>query len=167
MSKRYNTCSVERNQVVFDEGAFIKEAQELITTTVNCDGRYFSREDREDIIMIAVEKAWRYRHTFDPAKSQFQTWCAKIARNCMNDAYRDRKRQNDLFSSIDDAQEQYGDSLDWLASDEYSADRLAEKWSEERLLSHLAPQYQEAIRLEAEGYRPRDIALRKGTTPVQ
>ena len=47
--------------------------------------RFFSPEDREDLVGTALLKAWGSIDRFNPAIAKFQTWVDSIVRNCVKD----------------------------------------------------------------------------------
>lgn len=55
--------------------------------------RVGNREDAEDVVQLAFEKAWKHRHTFDPKKSSQKTWLFTIVGNTTIDLLRSRRRK--------------------------------------------------------------------------
>ena len=47
-------------------------------------GNFFSDCDYEDIISDVVFRMLKYRDSYDPSKSEFQTWVGTIAKNTVN-----------------------------------------------------------------------------------
>lgn len=52
--------------------------------------RINNRQAAEDIVQEVFMKAWRSRETFDPKVSSLKTWLFVIARNALNDAYKEK-----------------------------------------------------------------------------
>ena len=59
-------------------------------------GNYFTNEDYEDMTGETVERILRYRHVYDPSKSQFATWVGVIARNRVNTWASNKKKRTDI-----------------------------------------------------------------------
>ncbi len=71
--------------------------------------RIDSRADVEDVTAAVFEKAWRAFHRFDPARASVSTWLFTIARNCMNDHFRDQGRAAASVELSDDLRSDSGD----------------------------------------------------------
>lgn len=55
--------------------------------------RVDARADAEDVTAMVFEKAWRAFPRFDPEKGAVSTWLFTIARNCLNDHFRNQGRK--------------------------------------------------------------------------
>ena len=53
----------------------------------------------EDLTAVTFEKAWRYRHTYQPNESAFTTWLFTIARNSATDYLRRQQEHQPLPES--------------------------------------------------------------------
>ena len=51
--------------------------------------------DAEDVTSAAIERALRYRSSFDPRKGSPQAWVLGIARTCVDDHLRDRAHRQE------------------------------------------------------------------------
>ncbi|MCW3040178.1 MAG: sigma-70 family polymerase sigma factor [Solirubrobacterales bacterium] len=60
------------------------------------------RAAAEDVTALAFERAYRKRHSFDPARGTSRTWLFAIARNAALDELRRRKRTASLLVDPED-----------------------------------------------------------------
>jgi RNA polymerase sigma-70 factor (ECF subfamily) len=60
--------------------------------------RYRLRDEvvAEDLTAVTFEKAWRYRHTYQPHQAAFNTWLFTIARNSATDYLRRQQEHEPL-----------------------------------------------------------------------
>jgi len=75
--------------------------------------RYRIDDDREaeDLTAEVFERAFRYRESYDPARSQFSTWITQIAHNWVNNYLISRSRRGQYEADL-------GEELESLASEE-------------------------------------------------
>jgi RNA polymerase sigma factor (sigma-70 family) len=56
--------------------------------------------DAEDVTSTTIERALRYRSSFDPRKGDPISWVIGIARTCVNDHLRERRRTTELDDQV-------------------------------------------------------------------
>ena len=74
----------------FDGEALLNAARASVLGNVSKRKWSIPDCDVDDIIGETVTKAWKSRHSYDPAKGAFKTWVGKIALNCIWDYFRSR-----------------------------------------------------------------------------
>ena len=69
--------------------------------------RYRINDDREaeDLTAEVFERAFRYRETYDPARSQFSTWITQIAHNWVNNYLVSQERRGQYEADLGDNME--------------------------------------------------------------
>lgn len=117
---------------------------------------YSSRETAEDIVQEAYLKAYKYMDTYDPERSEFNTWFNKILFNTLRDYQRDFKNAPEMVDldvnmCIDD--NKYDFNLDTHKSLEESIDRIKNKRHRKFLILYYIL-----------GYSAREIAETEDTT---
>ena len=66
----------------------------------------------EDAVQEAFIRAWRSRHTFDPARASLRTWLYSIARNVVIDMHRAQARRPALVTDLREDARSVGDHAD-------------------------------------------------------
>jgi DNA-directed RNA polymerase specialized sigma24 family protein len=77
----------------------IKEHLKYVTWA--CGRFRFNTEDRDMLVSVVLEKAWKYRDSFDGSKSKFKSWLYTLARTSAIDDFRQSESRGGQKLSID------------------------------------------------------------------
>ena len=130
-------------------------------------GRVLSAQDLEDIFQDSVYKALKYSASYNPAKSQPQTWGSRIARNCYVDAVQRNVKEQKWVSSLT-VYDKDGKEIDQDSISEYAADGCYDADSEteshealnriEMAIDSLSENYRFILSLQRKGMKPKKMA---------
>ena len=68
--------------------------------------KYFTEEDKEDIISEVVLRMWRAKDSFDSSKGNLATWVGTIARNAVKSMAAAKSSRKDISWLIEDNEEE-------------------------------------------------------------
>ena len=85
--------------------------------------KYFSAEEKEDLVSEVVLRMWRSMGSFDPARGALSTWVGTIARNVVRSAALAKWNRTDISHRLEEQELSVDEScLGLYRSGEFSAD---------------------------------------------
>lgn len=141
----------------FDADAALKAARLTVLALCSLWKSDIQESDRQEVVALAVAKAWARRDTFDPKRASLQTWVGRISRNTLLDHMRKQRFGGVASACGEDCG--MAKAPDILMVEDESLERLM------RVIASLPEPIQRVLTLLSEGKRPREIAAILGCTP--
>ena len=111
----------------------------------------------EDLTAVTFEKAWRYKHTYQPHQAAFTTWLFTIARNSATDYLRRQRTDEPLLET----------AVAPIPTPEESISKQQDLALLRQLVASLPDREQEILALKyGAGLSNREIARQMGLTAV-
>lgn len=125
--------------------------------------KFFSEEEKEDIISDVTLRMWRARDSYDSNKGALSTWVGKIAKNAVFTAAEAKWRRSDISAVIEEADSDDCTYINNLKGDDYADKDILFEELQEGLFSKLRGERdQRFLAWQIDGLDAKEMAKREG-----
>lgn len=126
--------------------------------------KYFSEEEKEDIISDVVFRMWRSMDLYDSSKGSLSTWIGTIAMNMVKSAAMAKKCRMGISGEFKDGEILDNSSYSTFRGNEFAADRdiLFEEFQEGLFDSLKSERDQRFLAWQIDGLDAKEMAEREG-----